>query len=260
MINIIKITSVKGGYDVVLSTDEILTVSNETKEEFLLYTGKELSKAEIKQMKSFDESVKPFRYAVNLLLRQSYPTRTIKDKLIKRKVNDKVIADVIKRLTASGLLNDEEYAKERAYYLINTKNAAKNAVIRDLKDKGINSFLIEDIIASYPDFEEKQLMKIVPKLLKRHTKLSHQKAKDRIIAKLIRDGFTYGHINSVLGAFSFTDYINEDENLKRDALKFLGSGKLSDENTSKLVYNKLSKSGYPHNKIKAILEGINYED
>lgn len=260
MINIIKITSVKEGYDILLSTDETLSVTNETKEEFLLYTGKELTKAELKKMKVFDESVKPFRYAVNLLLRQSYPTRTVKDKLIKRKVSDKVITDVINRLTVSGLLNDEAYAKERAYYLINTKNAAKNAVISDLKNKGINNFLIEDILATYPDFEQKQLMKIVPKLLKRHTKLSHQKAKERIIAKLLRDGFTYIHINNALEAFSFADYINEDENLKRDVEKLLGSKKSSDENASKLVYNKLSKSGYPHHKIKATLEGINYED
>lgn len=250
----------KNDYEISLSSGEVILINPETKEEFFLYTGKELTSKELTSLKMFDASVKPFRYVVSLLAKHSYTTMMIKDKLSARKVSEDVIEDILTRLTSNGLLNDEMYAKERANYLIKTKNAAKNAVINDLLKKGIDRFLIEDIIAMYPDFEQRQLMKIVPKLLVRNNKKSHKKAKDNIMSKLLRDGFTYSDINSALSAFTFADYINEEENLARDGQALLRGRALKSDTERNLLYNKLSKAGYPHASIKAWLEGNSYED
>lgn len=243
-----------------LDNGETLFVHSETKEEFFLYTGKEIAGDELVKLQAFDASVKPFRYAVNLLTKHSYTTAMVTDKLVMRKVSPEVISAIITRLTNSGLLNDEAYAKERANYLIKTKNAAKNAVISDLRKKGIDPFMIDDIIANYPDFEARQLMIIIPKLLVRNNKKSHKKAKDSIVNKLLRDGFSYSDINSALSAFTFEEYINEADNLAREAAILTRGKTLLSDTERNLLYNKLNKAGYAYQSIKAWLEGNTYED
>lgn len=260
MLKIIEISKTKKGYDLRFDNETTLFISDRTKEEFFIYKGKTLESAEYQKLIEFEETTSPYAYTLTLLARQNYASRTIKEKLRRRKVDEKTIYKVVERLIVNGLINDEEYAKERANYLIKTKNASKKAVIRDLSEKGINKFTIEDILNSYPDDEESKLAKIIQKLLPRYTKLSLRGAEEKISAKLSRDGFSYSDIKDAIRKFNLPDYIDEEKNLTLLADKLWAQAARTPEKRREVVYNKLSKAGYPAAKIKTYLEGIYDED
>ncbi len=260
MVKIKSITFLQKVYEVIIDNGEVLTIDPKTKEEFFLYVGKELTAQDIRAIKQFENILKPYQYTLRLLTRGAYTTKMIKDKLVLRKVDDDVIYSVLEKLKTLGLVNDAEYAKERINFLINTKNAAKRAIINDLRKKGISDEVTQRLLAEYPAFEIEHIEKLVPKLLKRYQKLSLYKAKEKLMTKLYTDGFTRDNISSALHDFDYSEYINEDENLENDFNKLLNRRLKAGEDKRDMVYNKLTKAGYPKAKIRIIIERLNDEN
>lgn len=250
----------KKSIDLILNTGESISISPDTQREFFLYTGKELSDNELKKLRAYENTSLFLNYALKVLSRASYTAYEIKLKLQKRNASDEVIKDIIKRLKEYHLLNDEDYAKERINYLITVKHASRRYIENDLKTRGINFHMIEDLLSNVSAFEKEELIKLMPKLIRARSKESLRMAKEKILSKLYSEGYESSAINEALSAFVLEDYINEDENLLKAGEKLCKKHPLTDEKSHKLVYNKLSKAGYPHHKIIEYLRERTYEN
>lgn len=260
MLKIIDIKYKKKTITLYFDNGETFDISENTKNEFFLYGGKEISAKDLKAIKHFEGLMSHFNYAVRVLSRGAYTTYEIKQKLLKRQVPETTIKEIIKRLKASNLLDDALYTKERINYLISHKGASKRTIISDLKRRGVDYFIIEDTMAKVRDFEVSELYKKITKLIKRYKSESLLRASQKILQKLYNEGYESKIINEAIAAFTLEDYINEDENLQKHYEKVVTALAKKGEVDPKVVYNKLSKAGYPHAKIKMIIKEHIYED
>lgn len=93
-----------------------------------------------------------------------------------------------------GLINDEEYCKAKAEYLINVKKCSLGETRAKLLTLGINKDIIECCIQLYDsDVQAENLRYIIEK--KYYSKLDQPQ---KVIAALMRKGFGYSDIKSAL--------------------------------------------------------------
>lgn len=198
MILIQEITKQKTGFSVYLSNGRVLKVSEATKLEFLLYTGKEVDDETLLALEDYEATAKGYSYILMLVSRASYSSKMVKDKLIKKEYSEEVADRLVKRALDNGILNDEDYAKARFFYLVEKKNVALKVIIRDLKSKGINEFLISDIIYASAIGEKEAITNRLIKLNRKYQKLSGLERKEKIKAKLYSEGFPFTLIKEAL--------------------------------------------------------------
>ena len=260
MIKIINIEAKKKALLVTFSNEEKLTISVDTRQDYFLYIGKQLTTQEIAEIVQYDAFRLHFNYILRVLSRGIYTTFEVKEKLRKKDVSEETITEIVTRLKEMKMLDDETYAKEKVAYLINHKHASKKQIINELKKKGINHFLIEDILTTLPDFEVKEIHAHIPKLIKRYENESLRRASQRILQRLYALGFKSENIQAALNHYNLEDYIDEDENLRRAASKVMNRLVKKPKFDPKVVYNILRKAGYPDSKIRLIIKEHINED
>ena len=133
--------------------------------------------------------------ALNIISYRPRTKKELKDKM-KDKFNEDSIDSVIDRMEESGLLNDEEYAKNYAYYLYQNKGYAVKRIKYELMHKGIDSEIISNVLENEEFDEESNLEKIIEK--KNMRNIQDDKEKRRVLSYLQRLGYSWDKINSVL--------------------------------------------------------------
>lgn len=133
--------------------------------------------------------------ALNIISYRPRTKKELKDKM-KDKFNEDSIDSVIDRMEESGLLNDEEYAKNYAYHLYQNKGYAVKRIKYELMHKGIDSEIISNVLENEEFDEESNLEKIIEK--KNMRNIQDDKEKRRILSYLQRLGYSWDKINSVL--------------------------------------------------------------
>lgn len=133
--------------------------------------------------------------ALNIISYRPRTKKELKDKM-KDKFNEDSIDSVIDRMEESGLLNDEEYAKNYAYHLYQNKGYAVKRIKYELMHKGIDSEIISNVLENEEFDEELNLEKIIEK--KNMRNIQDDKEKRRILSYLQRLGYSWDKINSVL--------------------------------------------------------------
>lgn len=260
MIKIIDIKITKKTLTLSFDNGETLNISNDTKQEFFLYVGKEIDTKTLKKIVQFEANRVHFNYILRVLSRGSYTTYEVKEKLKKKGASEATIKDIIKRLKELSLLDDVQYTKDKINYLINIKKASHFKIVHELKRRGIDHYIIEDVLSNTPAFEISALHHVIPKLIKRYEKESLKSAAYKINSKLYSDGFKSENINEAFLHYHLEDYINEDENLNRYFAKLMKELRKNGKIDRKVVYNKLRKAGYPDYKITLIIKEHINED
>ena len=133
--------------------------------------------------------------ALNIISYRPRTKKELKDKM-KDKFNEDSIDSVIDRMEESGLLNDEEYAKNYAYHLYQNKGYAVKRIKYELMHKGIDSEIISNVLENEDFEEELNLEKIIEK--KNMRNIQDDKEKRRVLSYLQRLGYSWDKINSVL--------------------------------------------------------------
>ena len=131
--------------------------------------------------------------AYNLLSYRSHSRKELHTKLCRS--FDADCADAAcDKMEEYGLINDEEYCKAKAEYLINVKKCSLGETRAKLLTLGINKDIIECCIETYDsDTQTENLKHIIEK--KYASKLDQPQ---KVIAALMRKGFGYGDIKSAL--------------------------------------------------------------
>ncbi|MFA5486315.1 MAG: RecX family transcriptional regulator [Bacilli bacterium] len=260
MIKIVDIKTTKKAVTLVFDNDETINISNDTKQEFFLYVGKEIDTKTLKKIVQFEANRVHFNYILRVLSRGAYTTYEVKEKLKKKGASAETIQDIVQRLIELSLLDDVQYTKDKVHYLINIKRASNFKIVHELKRRGVDHYIIEDVLSNTPAFEINALHHLIPKLIKKYEKESLKSAAYKINNKLYSDGFKSENINEAFLNYHLEDYINEDENLKHYFTKITKELRKKGKLERKVVYNKLRKAGYPDHKITLIIKERINED
>lgn len=147
---------------------------------------------------------KAFNKCADFLSRRDHSVKELKEKLLR--TVDEVSADkVIKRFTELGYLDDEKFAKNYAEHLFKNKHYSVNHVKQELYKKGIRRDVVAEIM---DDAEIDSVETIVMIINKRYyNKLNAENGKEKVVAALMRKGFSYGDIKSAFYRIENEEYV-----------------------------------------------------
>ena len=203
-ITITDITKTKKGYNALFcengflfSVDDMLLLQEKI-EIGSCFDGQELS---LLYQKS--NTNKAVQKAYNLLSYRSHSRKELHTKLCR--YYDAECADAAcDKMEDIGLINDEEYCKAKAEYLINVKKCSLGETRLKLLTLGINKDIIECCMESYDqDTQRENLVRLLQ--TKYRSRLDNPQ---KVIASLMRKGFRYGEIRAALKSL---DIETEDE-------------------------------------------------
>lgn len=138
---------------------------------------------------------KALNKCADLLSRREHSVKELKTKLLK--TVDEVSADrAIQRYLEAGYLDDEHFCESLVDYLYNTKKYSTNHVKQECYKRGIDSQIINRVIA---DFDVDNINTIYELITKKYeSKLQQENGREKVIASLQRKGFSYYDIISAL--------------------------------------------------------------
>lgn len=140
--------------------------------------------------------------AMWLISYRDYSKKEITEKVAKESSPD-AAQKAVERLCELGLINDEKYAKRYAHDLIFIKRLSKSGAVRKLREKGIDKDLAEITVEEFDIDYCESIKAIVDKKYAKY--LSDEKGKRRCVNGLLRLGYSYSDINSVLREYADTE-------------------------------------------------------
>lgn len=149
-----------------------------------------------------------YKKAVNkcydLLSRRDHSVKELKSKLL-RTVDEKNADRAIEHMQELGYLDDEKYAQNLLEYLINNKKMSRSFIKQEMFKRGLSS----DIIANtLEDVEIDSVSNIVEIIMSKYlNKLKAQGGRDKVIAALMRKGFSYSDVRDALNRIENDEYI-----------------------------------------------------
>lgn len=191
-----KITSLKAGKkgNILVYADckYILSVPREVFLKTNIKIGYEITEEEIETISSEIGFYKAKSRAYNILSYRSHSKKELEEK-IRRKTGISNPEKVVSKMEEIGLIDDKKYALEYAYHLFKNKLYGVKRIAFELSKKGISKENINFAIESLDMNEYENIKKIVSK-----KNIEDEKEKKKIIANLIRRGYSWEKINSVL--------------------------------------------------------------
>ena len=101
--------------------------------------------------------------------------------------------------------SDEKFAKALAKHLYEVKNYSDNHVRQELYKRGISREIVYDIIDNSEIDSIETIINLVIK--KYYNKLNAENGKEKVVAALMRKGFSYGDIKTALHRIENKDYV-----------------------------------------------------
>jgi regulatory protein len=118
-----------------------------------LSVGREVSSEEIESLRGEDEVEKAFNAALNFLSFRPRSRREIEDYFRKRKLEPDVGTAVVERLEGLGVLDDREFARFWVENRQTFRPRGTRALKAELRQKGIESEIIDETLAGLGDEE-----------------------------------------------------------------------------------------------------------
>ena len=145
---------------------------------------------------------KAFNKCADLLSRRDHSVKELRDKLL-RTVDENSADKAIDKYIEMGYLDDEKFAKTLAEHLYTVKNYSDSHVKQELFKRGISRDIVNEIIDSSENDPIQSVITIINK--KYLNKLNIEGGREKVIAAMMRKGFSYSDIQSAL------DEIENDE-------------------------------------------------
>ena len=155
----------------------------------------EIDEEEWAQLVSKIDYSKAVNKCYDLLARRSHSVKELRDKL-NRSFDETAVQNAIELMLEYGYLNDEEYAKELFNHLSTNKKMSERFIALEMKKRGISSDIYESILSD-ADIDNIGVAYdiITAKYLR---KLNEEGGRQKVIAALMRKGFSYSDISSAL--------------------------------------------------------------
>lgn len=139
----------------------------------------------------------------DLLSRRDHSVKELKTKLL-RTVDEENADRAIEKMIDYGYLDDEKYAKNLVKYLSETKRMSRNHIKQEMYKRGVPN----DIIAYTLEETEIDNVSAVVDLIftKYRNKLDAQDGNKKVIAALMRKGFSYSDIREAFDRIENEEY------------------------------------------------------
>lgn len=140
----------------------------------------------------------------DLLSRRDHSVKELKTKLL-RTVDENNAQRAIDRMIELGYLDDEKYAEKLLEYLIENKRMSKAHIKQEMFKRGVPN----DIISSLLEYAEIDNVSSICDLIqtKYRNKLNAENGKEKVIASLMRKGFSYSDIKSAFNKLENDEYV-----------------------------------------------------
>ncbi len=166
-----------------------------------LKVGKKLTKTEIKEILKKAE----FQRTLNKLLRfatlRPRSEEEINIWLRKYKVHQSIIPDLFNKLKRLKLLDDKKFAEWWVEQRMNFRPKSKRIMNYELKSKGINKNIIEDVLSEAKIDEGKIAKEMLTKKMYKWEKLPRFEARKKMGEFLARKGFSWSAIKDTIDDF-----------------------------------------------------------
>lgn len=206
-INSLKLSPDRAGrYWVTFEDDSKIGLYRQTVEDFGLYTGMELSDAQLEALHTAAGQMSAKMRAVRIVSASSVSKKDLQQRLIRKGEDPEQAKEAVQWMEDLHLLNDRNTAEQVVHSCISKGYGIQRAK-QSLYEKQIPKKYWDEVLEDYPDQSEK----IASFLRSRLDGASDQKAVKKAIDALIRRGHSYGTIRSVLNGLSFDtdDYYEE---------------------------------------------------
>ena len=194
-----------GRYWVAFEDGTKLGLYRQTVEDFGLYTGKELSDEECKQLLTAAGQMSAKMRAVRIVSASSVSKKDLEQRLVRKGEDPQQAKDAVQWMEDLHLVDDRATAEQVVHSCI-SKGYGLARAKQALYEKRIPKTYWEEALAEYPD----QCEKIEAFLRSRLDEDSDSKQIKRAVDALIRRGHSYGTIRRVLNELSFDSEDYED--------------------------------------------------
>lgn len=138
-----------------------------------------------------------YRKAVNkcfdLLSRRDHSAKELRTKLL-RTVDAESADKAIAHMQELGYLDDEKYAVALFQHLVENKNMSSSFIRQEMLKRGVPAEIISDVMSDTVIDNVASITELINK--KYRMKLSAENGKDKVIAALMRKGFSYSDIRT----------------------------------------------------------------
>lgn len=153
--------------------------------------GSDISEEEWNELVRKINYSKALKKCYDLLAVRSHSVKELTDKL-RRSFDEETVNKVVDLMLEYGYLNDEDFARELLDYLMNDKKKSKSHIIYEMRKRGISSEIYENLISD-ADIDDIGVAYdiICSKYL---NKLSQEGGRQKVIAAMMRKGFSYSTV------------------------------------------------------------------
>lgn len=209
-----KITAKQGkGTKIHISIDGeyLLTVDEDFWFSSGYVSGDEIDDGDLAAFKEAAGSRLAFNSAMFSLDMRDHSEKEIRQKLI-RKYDEHSVDSAVEKLIGLGLINDRRYAELLTRELFERKKYGKNRVRSELFRRGITSDIINEVIEAYEEENDSDnVEKIVDIIRKKYyNKLIDEKSRQKVVAALVRLGYSFSDIRQAMREFSCDEFFEEN--------------------------------------------------
>lgn len=164
--------------------------------------GREITDEELRECLIASELKRCKDKAMWLISFRDHSRRELVDKL-RRDYSEDCCEQTADRMVELGLIDDERFARRYSADLINLKHLSYRGVRQKLAEKGISRELIDEVTGELKIDEEQQIRTIIDKKYSRV--MNDEKGRRRAYNALMRLGFSYRDIKSVMAEYTDTE-------------------------------------------------------
>ena len=159
----------------------------------------EISCEALKELKHISDYKRAKSRALWYLDRMDYTEKALYEKLLKAGFSKKISSEVMAKLCEFGLVDDRRYA-ERFAERCKDGNVSKREATAKLLQKGVPYDLVKEVLQDAENNEEEQILALLQG--KYAYKLTLERGFEKVYAALVRKGFSYSAVRSVMKKYN----------------------------------------------------------
>lgn len=173
-------------------------------------SGDEIDDGNLVAFKEAAGSRLAFNSAMFSLDMRDHSEREIRQKLM-RKYDEQSVDTAVEKLLDLGLVNDRRYAELLTRELFERKKYGKNRVRSELYRKGIASEIVNEVLDEYENENEPDNVQTIVDIIRKkyYNKLADEKSRQKVVAALVRLGYSFSDIRQAMRGFSSDEFYEE---------------------------------------------------
>ena len=251
-------------YNIYLNDEYAFAVDESTLIKFGLMKGKTLEQFDIDEIAYEDEIAKAFNKALHFLSYQMRSEYEVKKKLLDAGHGEAVVLEAIRKLENLGFLNDATYSKALLETKKRTMKKGPRAIRQDLKKKGIDKSLQDEVLESFTYEEQLDIaMQLAEKEVRAGNRKTPTQVKQKIQDVLMRKGYSFSIVSDVLERIQ----LEREEDEWADMIAAQGekiwrkfAAKFSGTERNMKVKQALYQKGFPIEVINRFIEEKEHEE